>query len=774
MQATALGRYLLYGRARDFLAIGRRDAVPGVPLPVGSTERAQSASRPSSDANWRVDPAGAAFVLSLRPSGRVLAVGDGGALVPRDPSAASTPAAQFTFAPASGCAVYPEVQVNATGQPSRGRWAFGEVSGLLDAHMHMMAFEFLGGRIHCGRPWHPFGAPSALRDCPDHYPNGAGAVGENTISYGNPVGTHDPVGWPTFKDWPHHASLTHEQSYYKWVERAWRGGLRVFVNLLVDNEVLCTLYPLKRNSCNEMDGVRLQARRIRELEAYIDAQSGGPGKGWFRIVDDPFEARRVINDGKLAVVLGIEVSKLFDCGVQNDQPECDVAQIDRNLDAVHELGVRDMELVNKFDNGLAGVAGDNGTTGVAVNGGNRYETGEFWEMQHCDGDNHVHDKSQATLPGTPDRDSLAGNILAATLPSGATPIYPPPPHCNAKGLSDLGAYLINRMIAKGMIVDPDHLSVAAQQEVMTILESAGYSGVVSSHSWSTPDATPRIYALGGVVTPMAGSSGEFVQSWRETKPFARDERFYFGMGWGADMNGFAHQGAPRNGPDPVAYPFKSFDGAVTFERQRSGRRVFDFNADGMAHYGLFPDWVEDARHVAGDEIVRDLGRGAEAYLQMWERAEGVGASDCKRARGKLRRSGFRKVRIGLESDDLLRAAGQPRRRPGRVWTYCLRRRGDGKAGRLKAVLSPTGRNRLVVSTGPRHRARGVENGAPVSELRGVAKRYGRRVRTDRLRGGRRIAFVTRDGKVRAIAVASRRAGKTPARLRRHLERAGVL
>ena len=39
MQATALGRYLLYGRARDFLAIGRRDAVPGVPLPVGSTAR---------------------------------------------------------------------------------------------------------------------------------------------------------------------------------------------------------------------------------------------------------------------------------------------------------------------------------------------------------------------------------------------------------------------------------------------------------------------------------------------------------------------------------------------------------------------------------------------------------------------------------------------------------------------------------------------------------------------------------------------------------------
>ena len=135
--------------------------------------------------------------------------------------------------------------------------------------------------------------------------------------------------------------MTHEQTYYKWVERSWRGGLRIFVNLLVDNEVLCTAYPYKKNSCNEMDGVRLQAKRLRELEGYIDAQSGGPGKGFFRIVKSPFEARRVINEGKLAVVMGIEVSKLFDCGVQDGRPECSAEQIDQRLDEVHDLGVRD-------------------------------------------------------------------------------------------------------------------------------------------------------------------------------------------------------------------------------------------------------------------------------------------------------------------------------------------------------------------------------------------------------------------------------------------------
>ena len=41
----------------------------------------------------------------------------------------------------------------------------------------------------------------------------------------------------------------------------------------------------------------------------------------------------------------------------------------------------------------------------------------------------------------------------------------------------------------------------------------------------------------------------------------------------------------------------------------------------MDHYGLYPDWVEDLRQVAGSQIVDDMANGAEAYLQMWARAE---------------------------------------------------------------------------------------------------------------------------------------------------------
>jgi hypothetical protein len=211
----------------------------------------------------------------------------------------------------TGCAAYPEIGTGVSGRPHAGVTDIQEVRGYVDAHTHGMAYEFLGGEVHCGKPWDKYGVAFALVDCEDHtLTTGKGAALEAVLS-GRP--THDPVGWPTFKDWPAPQSLTHEGTYWKWMERSWRGGQRVFVNLLVENGQLCTLYPLKRNSCDEMTSIRLQAKRMRQFENYIDAQYGGPGKGWYRIVTDPWQARKVINQGKLAVIMGIETSVPFGC-----------------------------------------------------------------------------------------------------------------------------------------------------------------------------------------------------------------------------------------------------------------------------------------------------------------------------------------------------------------------------------------------------------------------------------------------------------------------------
>ena len=741
MQATALGSYLFYGRDRDFMAAGALNVVS----PAGDAGPA---------ADWRVDAnAGGTFTIALPSAGKALAVA-ADRLVLVEPAGAGA----FTFEPAGGCAVYPEVETSASGRPFTSRTAWGQVKGLIDLHLHMTAFEFLGGRVHCGRPWHPFGAPHALVDCPDHQVgNGCGAVLENAL-FGSPVRCHDPVGWPTFKDWPHHDSLTHEQTYYKWLERAYMGGLRVFVNLFVDNRVLCELYPLKQNDCDEMTSVRLQNRDLEALEDYIDAQNGGPGRGWFRIVTDPFQARRVIADGKLAVIKGIEVSEPFGCRVYNDQPHCDRARIDRELDEVHGFGVRQMELINKFDNALAGVAGDSGETGLVVNSGNRLSTGKFWQIQACDGPPDEHDKQQ---PGVYDHDErdIQSNLIEQFLPLGAAPVYPRNSNCNALGLSALGEHAVRRLMEKRIIIDPDHLSVRARKSVMTLLEAERYSGAVSSHSWSTADVIPRIYKLGGVVTPMKEAAPDWIKTWRTTKA-QRDRRFYFGLGYGSDQNGLSSQPEPRDGPDAVQYPFKSFDGKVTFGRQRSGQREFDLTKDGVAHYGLFPDWWEDIRRAGGGAAVRDMARGAEAYLQAWERVYGI-RFGCKPARTPLTRRGLGRLRLRNTTAQLLRRGGQPRVRGNRAWSWCVR--GTKKRGRrVAAALTPKGRVALV----------GRNANVPARVPDG-ARSMGGGLFVRSAGPKARFVYGVRGGSVRFAAVATRAASTNRTVLRRYVRLSGL-
>lgn len=597
---------------------------------------------------------------------------------------------------ATGCASFAEAQVNVSGRPHAGITPFQEVRGYVDAHTHGMAYEFLGGSVHCGKPWDRYGPEVALVDCPDHTLTGGYGAALETALGGKPG--HDPVGWPTFKDWPAPESLTHEGTYYKWLERSWRSGQRVFVNLLVENNKLCELYPLKKNSCDDMDSLRLQAQRMYELQDYIDAQSGGPGLGWYRIVRSPWEARKVINAGKLAVIMGIETSVPFGCTYKKlptgDVAGCDPAGIDRQLDEMRALGVRQMELVNKFDNALSGIAGDNGATGVAINAANFLETGSFWDMQHCSpADGESADRPQLAVPDVSagQQDALFGAIGQVTglLNLAALPVYGTPMHCNTRGLTDLGAHLVDSLADRHMLIDPDHMSVKARNTLLDQLEGRAYSGVMSSHSWSTPDAYPRIYRLGGYIAPYAGDSTGFVEKWRRHLGWA-DQRFYFGFGYGADINGLGAQGNPRGAeaPSPVTYPFRGL-GGVRIDRQRAGQRVYDINVDGVAQYGAYPDWIEDAAHVAGPDgaaLKDDMFRGAEAYLQTWERAQGVRPDSCRNPDLRKSRTSFgRLARPGLSPKQLMFKVGQPYERLGSRFTYCV------KGGKVAVRLSPQGR-----------------------------------------------------------------------------------
>jgi microsomal dipeptidase-like Zn-dependent dipeptidase len=53
---------------------------------------------------------------------------------------------------------------------------------------------------------------------------------------------------------------------------------------------------------------------------------------------------------------------------------------------------------------------------------------------------------------------------------------------------------------------------------------------------------------------------------------------------------------------------------------RIGERTFDFNREGLAHFGLVPDMLQDLKNVGmPPEDLQALFSSAEAYIRMWER-----------------------------------------------------------------------------------------------------------------------------------------------------------
>src|SRR3712207_2401915 len=210
------------------------------------------------------------------------------------------------------------------------------------------------------------------------------------------------------------------------------------------------------------------------------------------------------------------------------------------------------------------------------------------------------------------------------------------------------------------------------------------------------------------------------RSWQKLRKM-RNPKYRFGVGYGADMNGFGTQGAPRgaDAPNKVEYPFKSWDGKVTLDKQRWGERVWDVNTDGTAQYGLYADWVEDMRKLAGPQIVNDLAMGVEAYLQTWERANRIRGPGCRSAHeGFAKRADeLVRVRLGASTEGVLRSANRPLTRSGRVFRWCVGDKGDRK-GNVLAVFNTKERVGLVASTAAKHRYDGIGRGTAARRLRG--------------------------------------------------------
>jgi microsomal dipeptidase-like Zn-dependent dipeptidase len=681
LKPSRLGTYLLYDDTGSYLVsdgsslLRESDLLSDVLLIDDSYE---------SEAEWELESVSATNRALERSNSRAERVGvrglpqlrlrhrlSGRYLTTQGLVVAASEAAHIKLFRRSDCAEFPEATLDATGRVRRNPFHERAVFGIVDTHSHILSnFGFGGGGLFHGAPFHPLGIEHALSDCElyhgvdgrqdlfgfgfDQGGDDPNALLQALILGQTPAPNHDTAGYPEFTDWPStHDSSTHQTQYYKWLERAYMGGLRLEILHATTNQVICDLIKgtgaqQTRYSCNDMVAVDRIIDEAYNMEAYIDAQEDGPGKGWFRIVTSPREARRVIRRGKLAVVLGIETSNLFDCFLvpSEEFPACTEQDVIDALDRYHARGVRALFPVHKYDNAFS--AGDGHKQIIEL--GNFIQTGHFSNYgPECDPDiPSSFDKGAAGFPGlnrprdeyaSPppnDMSGFAANPLGTLLPFLSLLLQPPGTEevCQRAGLTPLGEFLIEQVMARGMILELDHMPRRSYRRAFEMLEQNDYPAA-GTHGLNN---FGKLYALGGVSKSgfgrcrAEGVSATVDDGFQARLDLIEENGGYRAEGFGFDLNGFAGGPGPRFGPenvcgdvpqeDPVGYPFLSYAGDITFSQPRLGNRDVDFNTEGMAHIGLLPELIEDIRRdgVTDDELA-PLFRSAEGYIRMWEKAE---------------------------------------------------------------------------------------------------------------------------------------------------------
>jgi microsomal dipeptidase-like Zn-dependent dipeptidase len=557
------------------------------------------------------------------------------------------------------------------------------LSGWVDLHTHPMVNLAFGGKLIHGGP-----DEGALLPADNACSKGvratsiAQALGDDRPSHGGwnlvtfPCGddlrkllihefqsgnhallTGSPAnGFPDFDQWPRWNDITHQKMWYEWIRRARDGGLRVMVALATNNKTLADAMsggsPITGTADGATDDKTSGNLQLAEIEAFVKRHPD-----FMEVAYGSADIKRIVQADKIAVVMGVELDNL---GNFNTQPLAGlssvVAQqlISAEIQRLYDNGARYVFPVHVLDNAFGGTAIYEG----GFNTSNLREAGHYWDIECADvSDNITHTYQLGT--------DVLENILKSTVSliklgidpfrhPGTPPVCPDGPgksrgHRNARGLTPEGEIALREMMKRGMIVDIDHMSQKTAEAVLTLAEGFGYP-VVSGHTGIRGQAgsdaengrtvrqLERISKLHGMFG--LGSDGAHAYGWSRLYQSAMLGMGYLStdtaktnyengaVAFGTDLNGLV-KGPQPGGGARVTY-------GTGFPISFSGTKTWDYNTEGVAHYGMLKDFLVDVRTapsngytsggmslgVAGDELVsHHLFRSANYFWQMWERIE---------------------------------------------------------------------------------------------------------------------------------------------------------
>jgi microsomal dipeptidase-like Zn-dependent dipeptidase len=524
-------------------------------------------------------------------------------------------------------------------EPRAALWGFA------DPHAHLMAHLAFGGDAFWGEPYDPSnpgeqGMVHALRSCePIH-----GGLLDINPELGHPAAG----GWPEFVVWPRFTTLVHQQAYIDWIYRAYQGGLRLVTCLAVNNELLATKTS-PDSPHDDKNAIQIQVAAMKAMADHIDQLAGGPGKGWLQIVYSSQEARQVVAANKLAVILGVEVDSLGNWRKRDDLDHdsggnLEIARglIGRELDWLYNLGIRQITPIHLTNNAFGGTA----IYLRFLETVNLFVTGEKWDVEDAwqsgvryrldhDGDDLADELERTVVISGRRLKKMSRRTLVDYIP-GINNFFKASEvprlkggHANVYGLNEYGVILLEEMMARGMLIDIDHMSEKATDTTLDMAEKAQYP-VMTSHSWfrdllysaelefdderhetygtsdvhkvaheagKRGDQVERIGRLGGIVCPIlnqgdiaglrrclpelaskvaepsAGSS----TSWAQAYLYAVAKMGGRGVGIGTDINGAAGLPGPRFGP------FASYGVNEDARRIADRHREIERQSNGVAY-----------------------------------------------------------------------------------------------------------------------------------------------------------------------------------------------
>ncbi|MCP4163135.1 MAG: peptidase M19 [Deltaproteobacteria bacterium] len=473
------------------------------------------------------------------------------------------------------------------------------VSGFADIHTHQMAEYAYGGAWYYGS--HKGSEDVALEKCTgghifggDHARTKYGVLNE---FLGKAPGTEGDTGWhfykksgfPDYTGWPRWDSIAHQQMWEGHLKQAHDSGLSLYVMSAVDFKNLCNTMP-KSNikpglKCDDMSNIDVQLQAANDFAAERD---------WVEIATSPAEARKIINDGKLAMILAIEVSAIF----ANDDWE-------ESLDYYFNYyKVRSIQIGHQLDNRFTGVA-----------------------------PHHFIFKLFQILNDIGSGDSSIGFELDEKGK-------------NVLGLTTEGKALVKGMIQKNMIIDIAHLSERAVDDVYDISVENNYYPLVLSHGHlrsimmdekqeeekTTPDNIIKmIIETGGMMGLRTGAeqvktyvnSGVANNCDGSTKSFAQAYQYAtkglkVNIAFGSDFNGFIQQLRPRFGNSKETCA-ASGDTSRRDSQQDSQVNKIDtpFDYQGFGHIGLESNIINELKMFGVD--TSGLENSAETFCKVWER-----------------------------------------------------------------------------------------------------------------------------------------------------------